>query len=159
MDWNWIDNDLDIDKSAIKLLLPANIIVAGATQSGKTTTVAKLLTSSRFSPAPKRVVLLYNCDQPLYHETLDKLKQQGVETKMIKSRELNETDLKAISSPDFETMILIDDSTIAIQNSRNLAHLFTVARHNRVSIVVFLHSIFGRYLYGRLLCSGRWMVR
>ena len=141
-DWKWDD---ELDKSNIKLRLPANIIVAGATQSGKTTTVAKLLTSHRgyFDPAPRRVILLYNCEQSLYHQMLDTLQNRGVQVKMMKSRDLNENDLKSISSPDFETIVLIDDSTVSVQKSINLAHLFTQARHNHVSFIVFLHSIFG----------------
>ena len=142
MDWKW---DCDVDKTDIKLRLPANVIVAGATQSGKTTTVAKLLTSSRgyFEPAPRRVILLYNCDQPLYQEMMETLSNRGVQVKMMKSRELTENDMKAISTPDFETVVLIDDSTISVQRSMNLAHLFTQGRHNHVSFIVFLHSIFG----------------
>ena len=132
------------------------MVVAGATQSGKTTTVMKLLAQAakHFQPAPRRVVLFYNCDQSIYHDMGSSLRSQGIEVQMEPTRELSEEDLQRFASPSYETLILIDDSTIAAQKSIQLAHLFTVARHYHVSLVVFLHSIFGGNQANRIIAQN-----
>lgn len=112
---------------------------------GKTTLFKRILHQSGyvFDQKPARIWFLYNCHQPLYDEMAHEATNQGIEFKMDKAYDMTEEDVKGMASPNGQTLICVDDNTISVTKSMNMAHLFTVARHFNCSMVLFLHTVFG----------------
>ena len=112
---------------------------------GKTTLFLRLLeqATSSFNPVPSRIWFLYNCHQPIYEEMHRAMNAMGIDFRLSKTTDLTEENLKSMRSTVGQTMICVDDSTIAVGKSMNMAHLFTISRHYNCSMVLFMHTVFG----------------
>lgn len=82
--------------------------------------------------------------------------EQGVAVDFIQaSIEIDEVVLKKFSeSTAGQIIVAIDDSTIASSKSTNIAHLFTIARHYRCSLVLFWHVLFAGTPQSRIISQN-----
>ena len=53
-----------------------------------------------------------------------------------------------------QTLIIIDDNSISAASSKEMAHVFTIARHKNCSIVLLLHFIFGPWPSSRIISTN-----
>jgi len=84
--------------------------------------------------------------------TKEKLAKQGISIEFSQAREFGEKDMKdAAATIDGQFIVAVDDSTVSTGKSSSLAHLFTIARHYRCSLVLFWHSLFSATPQGRLI--------
>ena len=87
--------------------------------------------------------------------TKKKLADKGITIEFIQSSSLTEEQLKSMAGDcTEETIVAIDDATMQTTSSKELAHLFTVARHFRTSIVVFWHTIFAPSPAARIIAQN-----
>lgn len=109
-----------------------------------------------FNPVPRRVVYLYNCYQNSYADIKRNLTANGVDIQFIQATILNEEQLKELAGnqDDDQCIVAIDDSTTQTTTSKELAHLFTVAHHYRISIVCFWHLIFASTPPSRVMAQN-----
>jgi len=128
--------------------------------------------SQIYCPAPKRVVFFYSCKwfwclfgsynkvatlgfQEIYTTLREKLAIQGIQCDFIEGSVITEADLDAVSDPNGgQTLIIIDDNSIAVASSKEMAHVFTMARHKNCSIVLLLHFIFGPWPTSRIISGN-----
>lgn len=96
-----------------------------------------------FEPPPKRVVYLYTSWQDGYNQIKTKL-SGNIQIEFMQASMFTEEQMQEWSGKDDEDqcIVAIDDNTMTTSNSKELAHMFTVARHYRISIVCFWHLIF-----------------
>ncbi len=94
-----------------------------------------------------------------YQEIYDKLKEQlanqGIKCDFVKGDIVTEADLEAMADPNGgQTLIIIDDNSISVASSKEMAHVFTMARHKNCSIVLLLHFIFGPWPSSRIISTN-----
>ncbi len=106
-----------------------------------------------YNPPPGKIYFLYQQFQKCYVEIQEKLLIQGVKIEFVHASEFSEQDFKTISqeNPNMEIMVCVDDSSMATSKSSTLAHLFTVSRHYRISIVLFWHLLFPNTPQSRII--------
>lgn len=140
-----------------KLKLPGNFLFVGSTGTGKTSLFFKSLeeAASNYTPTPSKVYFLYQKFQSTYLDIKKKLEAQGISAEFSQAAEFGEEELREIStSTDGQILVAIDDSTIQTSNSEKIAKLFTIARHFRVSIVLFWHTLFCGTSQSRLISQN-----
>jgi len=73
----------------------------------------------------------------------------------IKASALSESDIEFMADPNGgQTLIIIDDNSISAASSKEMAHIFTMARHKNCSIILLLHFIFGPWPSGRIISAN-----
>jgi len=91
----------------------------------------------------------------MYTTLHDKLALQGIQCDFVNGSSVTEADLDAIADPNGgQTLIIVDDNSIATASSKEMAHVFTVARHKNCSIVLLLHFIFGPWPSSRIISAN-----
>ncbi len=76
-------------------------------------------------------------------------------TLFIKGSIITEADLEAMADPNGgQTLIIIDDNSISAASSKDMAQVFTIARHKNCSIVLLLHFIFGPWPSSRIISAN-----
>lgn len=96
-----------------------------------------------FEPVPKRVVYLYSSWQDGYSKIKAQL-SESMNIEFIQASTFTEEQLQEWggATDEDQCIVAIDDNTMTTSSSKELAHLFTVARHYQISIVCFWHLIF-----------------
>ncbi len=90
--------------------------------------------------------------QDNYTQLKEKLQSEGIKCEFIKGEVVTEGDLEALADPNGgQTLIIIDDNSISSASSKEMAHVFTIARHKNCSIVLLLHFIFGPWPSSRII--------
>lgn len=133
---------------SIPFIFPANICLYGATQSGKTSFVLRLLQHRdvMFTKNPRRVLYAYGAWQSAY-DTLAKsdnvTMHEGVPTRAT---------IDEFSFDKAPTLLILDDLLADIVNNKEVQHYVTVmSHHNNMSIIMLMQSIFPKGQYARTI--------
>jgi len=87
------------------------------------------------------VFTVYQTDK--YDELANNLRSQNIECHFVKGSTISESDLPQIACSDGrQCLVVIDDGSMEVAQSKELAHCFTVARHHSCSILVLLHFLY-----------------
>ena len=114
---------------SIKLYANSNILVIGASQSGKTTTVLKIIDQRLIEPMPSKIIYLYAARQPFMDDWKDRI--QFVEG----------LDLSMIKDATEDKLLIIDDLMLSL--NKDLAHHFIAgSSHKRTTTIFITHAIF-----------------
>lgn len=114
---------------------PCTCMVSGATQSGKTTFVMKLLkhSSTMFKIPPVRIVYCYTELQPTLEQAENTIPNFDLH-EGLPSR----SDLIEWTNPEKHTVIVLDDMMRLISKSDDALHLVTVLSHHRNCSVIYI---------------------
>jgi hypothetical protein len=133
---------------SIPFKTPANICLYGATQSGKTSFVLRLLEhrDDMFTTKPERILYCYGSWQSAY-EDLSKYKgvtmHEGVPSRST---------VEEFTYDKLPTVMVLDDLLGDIVNSKEVQHYVTVmSHHNNMNIIMLLQSIFPKGTYARTI--------
>lgn len=107
----------------ISLVIPGNMIIAGSTQSGKTTWITSLILSrdKTFSKPVSRVHYYYSEWQPIFN----RLEMNGV------MFEQGPPNVDTMDNIEPYSIIVLDDLMSSLCKSKELMELFTVKSHHR----------------------------
>jgi hypothetical protein len=127
------------------------IIISGATRSGKTTFVRKMIKniSNVYAyPAPEKILFCYAVYQPLY----DKIKSENNQIEFKKGLP-NEDEIEQWNydqEPDVHKLIILDDLHHLLVNDRGIDLLLTQGSHHKnISVIIIAQNIFGQGKYSR----------
>lgn len=130
-----------MDQSGLvfQLQVPYTMIISGQTGSGKTVFVEKLLRNqATVHDQPfEKVILAYSIMQPIY------LTMQG----QVPNLELVEGFPDDIQESDGNTLLILDDLMLDLENDKRLAVMFTKMRHMRISTIFILQNLYHRSKY------------
>ncbi len=125
-----------------------------------------------YEPVPTQIYFLHSCklsfvqvslfhlyDNLGFQENYEKLRSnvlgQGIQIEFIKKPTISEADLENMMDPNGgQTLIIIDDNSISAASSKEVAQVFTIARHKNCSIVLLLHFIFGPWPSCRIISAN-----
>ena len=135
-------------KMSISFISPANICLYGATQSGKTSFVLRLIEHAdvMFTKNPRRILYCYGTWQDAY-DTLVKLDNitmhEGVPSRAT---------IEEFSYDKAPTLLIMDDLLADIVNNKEVHHYVTVmSHHNNMTIIMLMQSIFPKGNYARTI--------
>lgn len=114
---------------------PFTMLIAGPTQSGKTTWFKQVLESNRIRPQPQRILWFYAQWQPLYESMKGYVEfHRGIPDWI---NQPNLLDQRA------NNVMVFDDLMESVADSKTVSHLFTEGSHHRnLSVVLFLQNVF-----------------
>jgi hypothetical protein len=133
---------------SIPFTFPANICIYGATQSGKTTFVLRLLQHSdvMFTKTPRRIMYCYGAWQNAY-DTLVKYDNITMHEGVPSRGTIDE-----FSYDKAPTILVMDDLLADIVNNKEVQHYVTVmSHHNNMGIIMLMQSIFPKGAYARTI--------
>ena len=126
---------------SLKLFANSNILVIGASQSGKTTSVLKIIEQKLIEPMPSKIFYLYAARQPFMDDWKDRI--QFVEG----------LDLTVIKDASEDKLLIIDDLMLSL--NKDLAHHFIAgSSHKRTTTIFITHAIFLNNDFYRLISSN-----
>jgi hypothetical protein len=135
-------------KMSLPFNFPSNICLYGATQSGKTTFVLRLIKHAdvMFTAIPTRILFCYGAWQPAY-EQLAKLDgitmHENVPTRAT---------IEEFSYDKKPTLLILDDLLAAIVSNSEVHHYVTVmSHHNNMTIIMLMQTIFPKGTYARTI--------
>lgn len=113
---------------------PCTVMVSGATQSGKTTFLMKLLrhASSMFKIPPVRIIYCYTEFQPAFEQA-----EKTIPNFSLYEGVPSRADMMEWTDPEKHTVIVLDDMMSLISNSDDALHLVTVLSHHRCCSVFY----------------------
>lgn len=120
------------------LVHPATVLLSGASGSGKTTFVSRILTELKISPTPTRIVWLYAQWQPLYTA----LAQSSLPIEFVEGVP------EAVGRSDYflpeEINVLVIDDLMLHQGVNELVAALFIhgSSHRSLSIFYLIHNIF-----------------
>lgn len=140
---------------------PCSILIAGPSQSGKTSLVYKMLREKHrlFVPAPSRVLLVYKENQQLYQKMRKlKLIQEMVST--LPSLEDLKTMAKAEKQKAGSLMIIFDDQMLETAKNMSYLEAWSVSCHHLNMTLVFLaqHLFFDSPVFRSLSMNSQIMI-
>ena len=111
---------------------PSNIIIAGTSQSGKSSFLLRVLKERLIQPAPTRVLWFYGAEQPLFFREV-RATCPGAEF-------VRGFDVALVSNIDERenNLIVVDDLMDEVRSNKVMATLFTRGSHHMNATVVFL---------------------
>ena len=119
---------------SIKFYATSNILVIGASQSGKTTSVLKIIKQKRIEPMPKKIFYLYGARQPF----MDRWNTDNPQQKIEFIEGLN---LDVVDQYKEPKLLIIDD--LILELNKDLAqHFIAGSHHKRVTTIFITHSIY-----------------
>jgi len=131
----------------LKFETPANYLIAGCSQSGKSTWIKSLIEHREelFKSPPVEIKYIYNTWQPLF----DEMEKLGVQFQ----KELpNQEELMQWSENLSHRLLILDDVMISACASSDILTLFTVTAHHRnISSLILLQTIFPPFAFSRCL--------
>lgn len=82
--------------------------------------------------------------------------QKDIRIEFIQATVLTEEQMKRLEGTDDydQCLVAIDDNTTTTTTSKELAHMFTVARHYKISIICFWHLIFASTQPSRVMSQN-----
>jgi hypothetical protein len=133
---------------SIPFRFPSNICLYGATQSGKTSFVLRLIEHSdvMFTLVPQRILYCYGAWQSTY----DKLTKSPNITmhEGVPSRGT----IEEFSFDKKPTILIMDDLLADIVNNSEVHHYVTVmSHHSNMTIIMLMQSIFPKGTYARTI--------
>jgi hypothetical protein len=133
---------MEIAGDSLKFQTPSIITIVGATSSGKTTLVHRLLCERKymFREEPKEILYCYSCYQPLYDKIRDSI--YGVSF----HEGLPEEDtIKDFGAPHIHKIIILDDLMSKVTSSPTILDLFCqFSHHLNLSVIFITQNIFHR---------------
>ena len=67
----------------------------------------------------------------MYNKLKQKLADQGIKCDFVQGEIITEADLDVMADPNGgQTLLIVDDNSISAASSKEMAHVFTIARHN-----------------------------
>ena len=123
-------NEIDVPLDSLKLITPFSLIIAGPSQSGKSEFLYALLGNLHSAIDTKfdNIIFIYGVWQDVYKSFPNIFFTNKIEY-------LN-------SRPSGKTLMICDDIMSQVNNSPDLENLFTKGRHENVSTVLILQSLF-----------------
>jgi hypothetical protein len=119
----------------LKLVAPYTMIVSGQTGSGKTRFVARLLENQQelHEKSFDRIVYAYSVDQPIYTEI-------AIATPNIEFVLGLPDDFEV--DPNQNTLLVLDDLMMELQNDKRLSTFFTKMRHSNLSTIFIVQNLY-----------------
>ena len=111
------------------------MMCSGATQSGKTTFVMKLLenASVMFQIPPTKIIYCYTEFQPVFDKAV-----RSIPNFILHEGLPERSDILEWSHPDTHTVMVLDDMMRRISKSEDALHLITVTSHHRNCSVIYI---------------------
>jgi hypothetical protein len=137
----------------LRLQLPNHALFVGASMSGKTQLVLRILCclDKCLKPVPLTVIFFYDQYQEEYERVKQTLATMGVEMLLREGSALNLEDLE---KREHQTLIIIDDATEETASSSDIAKITTNGRHKNVSLWLIWHSLFSKHSASRLITQN-----
>eukprot|EP00116_Pleurobrachia_bachei_P019144 sb/3479406/ len=115
------------------LLANSNILVIGASGSGKTTTIMKIVKEELISPMPRKIYYLYEAHQP-FMDTWNSENKQKIEF-------VHGLKLDVIDEFDGPKLLILDD--LMLELNKEMAQHFIAGSHHKQTTTIFVtHSVF-----------------
>lgn len=137
-----METSYDFDR---RLKAPFTSLVVGATMSGKTVFVKKLLENRHelITPSPNRIVWCYGAFQPLHAElkvTIPSIEfVEGLPERLVD-----------MFSSDRHNLLVLDDLMNEASNDDRLGKLFTTfAHHRNLSVILIQQNLFPKFKESR----------
>lgn len=125
----------EIDGDTVKYLTsPSNFIISGATGSGKTCLLLKILTEWPFKREKDKILYFYNIWQPLFNEFLTRFPNISFVQGLYLDKIENEWD----QEPGKVNVCICDDLADVALKSDSFARLFTVYGHHKNIVNFFI---------------------
>ena len=125
--------------NTIRLKLPVRVIIAGTSNSGKTTLIQQLLSKKNDYFDGEIGKIIFCCK---FTKTVpEKIKEICEVNVGLPSSELIE---RLIESQEEHSIIVIDDLSSEACMSKDVLHLFTTGRHINISVILVLHNLFNK---------------
>ena len=119
---------------SFKFYANSNILVIGATNSGKTTTILKIIKLNLIEPMPNKIFYLYGAKQ----EFMDSWNKDPSNLPIVFVAGL---DLSVINGYDGPKLLIIDD--LMLSQSKDLTQHFIAGSHHKQTTTIYVsHSIF-----------------
>ena len=119
---------------SLKFYSKSNILVIGASQSGKTTAVLKIIEQKLIEPMPEKIFYLYGAHQPF----MDTWNKERSKPAIVFKKGLN---LNVVDEFNGSKLLIIDD--LILDLNRDLAQHFIAGSHHKNVTTIFLsHSIY-----------------
>ena len=135
-----------------RIQLPAHALFVGASMSGKTRLVMRLLQDpSLFNPPPKSIIFFYDQFQAKYLETQTKLAKLGINLQLRRGHDVKLDDLP---QNDHQTLVIVDDASDETAASKEILRIATNGRHKNISLWLIWHSLFSRHPTSRVICQN-----
>ena len=118
----------------LKLYAQSNILVIGATGSGKTTSILRIIKERLIEPMPEKIFFMYAVSQPFMATWNKDPKNQKIEF-------VEGLQLEKIDEYDGAKLLVIDDLILSL--SRDLVNHFLAGSHHKNTTTIFTtHSVF-----------------
>lgn len=119
---------------SIKFYATSNILVIGASQSGKTTAVLKIIQQKLIHPMPKKIFYLYGARQPF-------MSQWNIDNPKQKIEFVEGLNLDVVDRYKEQKLLIIDD--LILELNKDLAQHFIAGSHHKGVTTIFItHSIY-----------------
>ena len=130
----------DIDPEVVKLITPFSLVISGPSGSGKSKFLFQLLDNLAGCTEPKieKVIFIYGVYQKIYENYPSIFFTDNLEYMKVRPAE--------------NTLLILDDLMDQVNDSPLLETLFTKGRHDNISVVLILQSMFYK---GRVLKTVR----
>lgn len=124
---------------------PFTCLIAGPTQSGKTTFIKDLLTFNNIlirSP-PQKIIYCYRKWQSVYEEIINTIKNIEFHEGVYNIDEIDASK---------NTLLVLDDLMIECEKDQSILELFTVdSHHKNISVFFLSQNLFSRGAYARTI--------
>jgi hypothetical protein len=127
-----------------RLKLPAHALYVGATLSGKSHLLLRILKQAPeiFNPVPKLILLYYAEEQDEYEEAMRQIQAKGIAMELHQGCDLDLAELANYVPKDGQTLVIVDDATEATSKSTKIANIFMNGRHKKISLWLMWHTLF-----------------
>ena len=136
----------------LRLQLPNHALFVGASMSGKTTLLLRLLKClDCLHPKPRTVIFYYDQYQDVYGVLQQSLGEQSIEMIL---RQGHQVSLDDIEKQDHQTLVIVDDATEETASSSAVAKITTNGRHKNASLWLLWHSLYSKHAASRLITQN-----
>ena len=142
------DNDKYEILESFNFFHPFACLIAGPSQSGKTTLIEKIIyENSLIKPNIEKILYCYSTWQPGYTEVINKCKELNKEIEFLKG--LPEIE-KFTNNKNY--LLILDDLMTECGNDRNILNIFTRDSHHlNISVFLLNQNIFPNEKYARTI--------
>ena len=128
---------------SLKLYANSNIIVVGATGSGKTMAVLKIIKDKLISPMPEKIFYMYAVRQPF-------MEQWEMDLHKPKIDFIEGLQLEVLKQYEGPKLLVCDDLILSV--SKELVNHFIAGSHHTQTTTIFItHSIFSKNEFYKLM--------
>ncbi len=129
----------------MELITPYTMVVSGQTGSGKTHFISKLIEYQETLHDKKfdKIVLAFTMIQPIYLE----LKMKNSNVTLVEGFPGEAVDAILKSDTLQNTLVVLDDMMLEMENDKRLATMFTKMRHKNVSTIFLVQNLYFKSKY------------